>query len=68
MKYVLLTLAMALIMAVSSCGHGKVDLPSGDTGTGTVSIEETADIDTTVKNTTDTEYTTAEVTTVSEST
>ena len=68
MKYVLLTLAMALIMAVSSCGHGKVDLPSGDTGTDTVSIEETVDIDTTVEDTTDTEGISAEVTTVSEST
>ena len=68
MKYILLTLAMALIAMITSCGHGKVELPSGDTGTGTVGIEETVDIDTTVKDTTDTEDTTAEVTTVSEST
>ena len=68
MKYILLTLAMALIMAVTSCGHWSNDLPSGDTGTGTVSIEETVDIDTTVKDTTDTEGISAEVTTVSEST
>ena len=68
MKYVLLTLAMALIMAVSSCGHWSNDLPSGDTGTDTVGIKEAVDIDTTVKDTTDTEDTTAEVTTVSEST
>ena len=68
MKYILLTLAMALIAVITSCGHGKVDLPSGDTGTDTVGIKEAVDIDTTVKDTTDTEDTTAEVTTVSEST
>ena len=68
MKYILLALAMALIMAVSSCGHWSNDLPSGDTGTDTVGIEETVDIDTTVKDTTDTEGISAEVTTVSEST
>ena len=79
MKYVLLTLAMALIVAVTSCENGKVELPVGDTGADTVDIDETVGIDTTVKDTADTEDasdtedittsdTTAEVTTVMEST
>ena len=40
MKYILLTLAMAmaLIVAVTSCENGKVELPVGDTGTDTVDI------------------------------
>ena len=72
MKYILLALAMALIVAVTSCEHGKVELPVGNTGTDTVDIEEIVDIDTTVKDTTDIEDTTsgdttAEVTTVTES-
>ena len=78
MKYILLTLAMALIVAVTSCEHGKVELPVGDTGADTVDTDETVDIDTTVKDTTDAEDgsdneditasdTTAEVTTVTES-
>ena len=73
MKYILLTLAMALIVAVTSCENGKVELPVGDTGTDIVDIEETVDIDTTVNGTTDTEDatasdTTTEVITVMEST
>ena len=79
MKYILLTLAMALIVAVTSCENGKVELPVGDTGTDTVDTDETVGIDTTVKDTADTEDasdteditasdTTAEVTTVMEST
>lgn len=73
MKYILLTLAMALIVAVTSCENGKVELPVGDTGIDTVDIEETVDIDTTVNGTTDTEDitasdTTTEVITVMEST
>ena len=79
MKYILLTLAMALVVAVSSCEQGKVELPVGDTGTDTVDTDETVGIDTTVKDTADTEDasdteditasdTTAEVTTVMEST
>ena len=52
MKYILLTLAITLLMAVSSCGHEKVELPSDDTGTDAV------DSDTTVNETT------AEATTV----
>ena len=72
MKYVLLALAMALIVAVTSCEHGKVELPSEDTLTDTVDIEETVDIDTTAEDTTDIKdttsgETTAEVTTVTES-
>lgn len=79
MKYILLTLAMALIVAVTSCENVKVELPVGDTGIDTVDIEETVDIDTTVNGTTDTEDainteditasdTTTEVITVMEST
>ena len=80
MKYILLTLAMALIVAVTSCENGKVELPVGDTGTDIVDIEETVDIDTVeVNGTTDTEDainteditasdTTTEVITVMEST
>lgn len=73
MKYILLTLAMALVVAVSSCEQGKVELPVGDTGTDTVDTDETVRIDTTVKDTTDIEDTTSgdttvEVTTVTEST
>lgn len=72
MKYILLTLAMALIVMVTSCEHGKVELPSEDTLTDTVDIEETVDIDTTAEDTTDIKdttsgETTAEVTTVTES-
>ena len=72
MKYILLTLAMALIVTVTSCEHGKVELPSEDTLTDTVDIEETVDIDTTAEDTTDIKdttsgETTAEVTTVTES-
>ena len=72
MKYILLALAMALIVAVTSCENGKVELPVGNTGTDTVDIEETVGIDTTVKDTTDIEDTTSgdttvEVTTVTES-
>lgn len=52
MKYILLTLAITLLMAVSSCGQEKVELPSDDTGTDAV------DSDTTVNETT------AEATTV----
>ena len=40
MKYILLTLAMALIVAVTSCENGKVELPVGDTGTDTVDNDE----------------------------
>ena len=73
MKYILLTLAMALIVAVTSCENGKVELPVGDTGTDIVDIEETVDIDTTAEDNTDIKYTTfgdttVEVTTVTEST
>ena len=72
MKYVLLAVAMALIVAVTSCENGKVELPVGDTGTDTVDTEETVDIDTTAEDTTDIKDTTSgdttvEVTTVAES-
>ena len=73
MKYILLTLAMALIVAVTSCENGKVELPVGNTGTDTVDTEETVDIDMTAEDNTDIKYTTfgdttVEVTTVTEST
>ena len=63
MKYILLTLAMALIVMVTSCEHGKVELPSEDTLTDTVDIEETVDIDTTAEDTTDIKDTTSGETT-----
>ena len=72
MKYILLALAMALIVAVTSCENGKVELPVGNTGTDTVDTDETVDIDTTTEDNTDIKYTTSgdttvEVTTVMES-
>ena len=50
MKYILLTLAMALIVAVTSCENGKVELPVGDTGTDTVDIDKTVSIDSIIEN------------------
>lgn len=50
MKYILLTLAMALIVAVTSCENGKVELPVGDTGADTVDIDKTVSIDSIIDN------------------
>ena len=69
MKYILLTLVLALIVAVTSCEHGKVELPVGNTGTDTVEVNGTTD----TEDASDNEYitasdTTTEVITVMEST
>ena len=69
MKYILLTLAMALIVAVTSCENGKVELPVGNTGTDTVEVNGTTDTEDAI-NTEDitASDTTTEVITVMEST
>ena len=54
MKYILLALAMALIVAVTSCEHGKVELPVGDTGTEVTTVTkstESSDIPETTEET-----------------
>lgn len=69
MKYILLTLAMALIVAVTSCENGKVELPVGNTGTDTVEVNGTTDTEDAI-NTEDitASDTTTEVITIMEST